>query len=68
MLSRRSFGNELVHSAHFAWESNKWPVGNYFHYLHHRYVSCNFGRGTIPWDKWLGLFYDGEGVYKAKGK
>lgn len=42
-----------------------WPVGDYFHYLHHKYVSCNFGGGTIPWDKWLGRFYNGEGPYKT---
>ena len=44
----------------------RWPVGDYFHYLHHRYVSCNFGGGTIPWDRWLGRFYDGEGPYRTK--
>lgn len=43
-----------------------WPSGDYFHYLHHRYVSCNFGGGTIPWDKWLGRFYNGEGPYKTR--
>lgn len=46
----------------------KWPVGDYFHYLHHRYVSCNFGGATIPWDKWLGRFYDGVGPYRTKDK
>lgn len=45
-----------------------WPVGDYFHYLHHKHVSCNFGGGTIPWDKWLGRFYDGEGPYSTKRK
>ncbi|MDC7234998.1 MAG: sterol desaturase family protein [Spirochaetales bacterium] len=45
---------------------NTWPSGDYFHYLHHRYVSCNFGGGTIPWDKWLGRFFNGEGEYKTK--
>lgn len=43
-----------------------WPAGDYFHYLHHKHVSCNFGVATIPWDKWLGRFYDGEGPYKTK--
>lgn len=43
-----------------------WPVGTYFHYLHHKHVSCNFGAGLIPWDKWLGRHYDGIGPYKTK--
>ena len=45
---------------------DKWPAGDYFHYLHHRYVSCSFGGGTVPWDKWLGRYFDGEGPYKTK--
>jgi sterol desaturase/sphingolipid hydroxylase (fatty acid hydroxylase superfamily) len=43
-----------------------WPAGDYFHYLHHRFVSCNYGIGNIPWDKWLGGFYDGEGSFRTK--
>jgi len=42
------------------------PVGDYFHYLHHKYVACNFGGPTIPWDKWFGIFYDGEGKFVIK--
>jgi sterol desaturase/sphingolipid hydroxylase (fatty acid hydroxylase superfamily) len=41
-------------------------TGSYFHYLHHRFVSCNFGEATVPWDKWLGRFYDGEGTYRTR--
>lgn len=43
----------------------KWPSGDYFHYLHHKHVSCNYGGGTIPMDRWFGRFYDGEGPYKT---
>lgn len=39
------------------------PVGDYFHYLHHKHVACNFGNTTIPWDKWYGIYYSGEGKY-----
>ncbi len=39
--------------------------GDYFHYLHHKHVSCNYGGGTIPMDRWFGRFYDGEGPYKS---
>jgi sterol desaturase/sphingolipid hydroxylase (fatty acid hydroxylase superfamily) len=42
------------------------PVGDYFHYLHHRFVSCNFGTATVPWDRWLGKFFDGVGPYRTK--
>ena len=42
-------------------------TGSYFHYLHHRYVSCNFGETTVPLDKWFGRFYDGTGPYTTKG-
>ncbi len=44
------------------------PVGDYFHYLHHRYVSCNFGTSTVPWDRWLGRFYNGVGDYPYRNK
>jgi len=43
-------------------------TGSYFHYLHHRYVSCNFGGSKIPWDRWLGRFYDGTGQYRTRRK
>jgi sterol desaturase/sphingolipid hydroxylase (fatty acid hydroxylase superfamily) len=42
--------------------------GSYFHYLHHRYVSCNFGGAKIPLDKWMGRFFDGRGEYRTKPK
>ncbi len=45
----------------------KFITGSYFHYLHHRYVSCNFGEATVPWDVWLGRFYNGQGPYTTKG-
>lgn len=43
-------------------------IGDYFHYLHHKYVTCNFGLDNIPWDKWLGVWYNGEGEYRPKRK
>lgn len=35
------------------------PNHNYFHYLHHRYHTVNFGDGLVPLDKWFGSFHDG---------
>lgn len=43
-----------------------WPVGDYFHYLHHKHVGCNFGGGVIPLDKWFGTYFDGEGRFAPK--
>lgn len=42
------------------------PYTDYFHYLHHKHVSCNFGTTSVPWDKWFGIYYDGEGPYKGR--
>ena len=35
-------------------------LGNYFHYLHHRYFECNYGNPAVPWDKLFGTFNDGS--------
>ncbi len=45
------------------------PVSSdYFHYLHHKYVTCNFGMDMVPFDKWLGYYFDGVGEYLPKGR
>jgi sterol desaturase/sphingolipid hydroxylase (fatty acid hydroxylase superfamily) len=33
---------------------------NYFHYLHHKYFTVNFGVEAVPLDKWFGSFHDGS--------
>jgi sterol desaturase/sphingolipid hydroxylase (fatty acid hydroxylase superfamily) len=33
---------------------------NYFHYLHHRYFTVNFGVEVVPLDKWFGSFHNGS--------
>jgi sterol desaturase/sphingolipid hydroxylase (fatty acid hydroxylase superfamily) len=33
---------------------------NYFHYLHHRYFTVNFGNEAVPLDLWFGSFHDGS--------
>ena len=40
------------------------PGGDFFHFLHHRHVSCNYGTPTAPWDKLGGSFYDGNTDYQ----
>jgi sterol desaturase/sphingolipid hydroxylase (fatty acid hydroxylase superfamily) len=32
----------------------------YFHYLHHRYFTVNFGTEAVPLDQWFGSFHDGS--------
>jgi len=40
--------------------------GSYFHYLHHRFFTVNFGGEGVPLDKWFGSFHDGTpGAQKA---
>jgi len=33
---------------------------SYFHYLHHKYFTVNFGVEAVPLDKWFGSFHDGS--------
>ncbi len=33
---------------------------NYFHYLHHRYFTVNFGNEALPLDLWFGSFHNGS--------
>jgi rubredoxin---NAD+ reductase len=41
--------------------NGKTSVGDYAHFLHHRYFHYNFGDiGGLPMDKWFGTLYDGS--------
>jgi sterol desaturase/sphingolipid hydroxylase (fatty acid hydroxylase superfamily) len=33
---------------------------NYFHYLHHRFFTVNFGVPEVPLDRWFGSWHDGS--------
>jgi len=35
-------------------------VPDYFHYLHHRFFTVNFGLESLPLDKWFGSHHDGS--------
>lgn len=54
---------------HHGFEGPVWndsiPTGSYFHYLHHRYLWCNYGEATLPLDWMFGTFNDGT-AGKAK--
>jgi sterol desaturase/sphingolipid hydroxylase (fatty acid hydroxylase superfamily) len=32
----------------------------YFHFLHHRLFTVNFGAEAMPLDQWFGTFHDGS--------
>jgi len=33
---------------------------DYFHYIHHRFFTVNFGHESVPLDKWFSSFHDGS--------
>ena len=39
---------------------------NYFHYLHHRYFTANYGVPDVPLDYWFGTWHDGSPEDHAK--
>ena len=41
-------------------KENGLMADNYFHYLHHRFFTVNFGHESVPLDKWFGSFHDGS--------
>lgn len=38
---------------------------SYYHYLHHRYHTVNFGDDIIPLDRWFGTLHDGSEAAQA---
>jgi len=34
-------------------------LGDFFHQLHHRHFTCNYGTDYVPLDTWAGSFHDG---------
>ena len=41
-------------------EEHGLKADTYFHYLHHRFFTVNFGTEVVPFDKWFGSFHDGS--------
>jgi sterol desaturase/sphingolipid hydroxylase (fatty acid hydroxylase superfamily) len=39
--------------------NGKLPAGSYIHYLHHRYIDCNYGESKLPFDRLFGSLRDG---------
>ena len=38
----------------------------FFHYLHHRFFTVNFGTEAVPLDKWFGSWHDGSPEAQAR--
>jgi sterol desaturase/sphingolipid hydroxylase (fatty acid hydroxylase superfamily) len=38
----------------------------FFHYLHHRFFTVNFGTEAVPVDKWFGSWHDGSPEAQAR--
>ncbi len=55
-------GHTGFHKVQTGTESHLPAIGSdhYFHYLHHRFFTVNFGDGAFPLDKWFGSFLDGS--------
>ena len=41
-------------------------TGSYFHYLHHRFVSCNYGEATVPLDLVVRVVLQRGRAYRTK--
>ena len=35
-------------------------IATFFHQLHHRFFTCNYGNVELPMDRWFGSFNDGS--------
>ena len=45
--------------------SGRTTIATFFHQLHHRYFTCNYGNLELPMDRWFGSFHDGTRGMKA---
>lgn len=43
-------------------ERKQMETGDFFHQLHHRHISCNYGTVEMPWDRIFGTFHDGTPI------
>lgn len=41
-------------------KNTKTTIATFFHQLHHRYFTCNYGNVELPMDRWFGSFNDGS--------
>ena len=42
--------------------SYRTTIATFFHAMHHRYFTCNYGNTELPMDRWFGSFNDGTSM------
>jgi sterol desaturase/sphingolipid hydroxylase (fatty acid hydroxylase superfamily) len=58
-ISHLGFGRVVLGRSRFL------RTEDYMHFLHHKYVTVNYGVDTIPFDRWFGTFHDGTDEAQA---
>jgi len=46
----------------FVKDKKRLEAGDFFHQLHHRHITCNYGTSEMPWDRLFGSFHDGHKI------
>ena len=41
-------------------DRKRMETGDFFHQLHHRFFTCNYGTVEMPWDRVFGSYHDGS--------
>ena len=44
----------------FVKDKKRLEAGDFFHQLHHRHITCNYGTAEMPWDRLFGSFNNGQ--------
>jgi lathosterol oxidase len=61
LLLHHGMGAPISHVGFEGVETKRglYPLGDFFHQLHHKFFDCNYGTDETPWDAWFGTFHDG---------
>ena len=62
-----AFSHSGFDGVYFA-DQKRMETGDFFHQLHHRHISCNYGTAEMPWDRLFGTFHDGLSLQAEKEK
>jgi sterol desaturase/sphingolipid hydroxylase (fatty acid hydroxylase superfamily) len=58
-LSHLGFGRVVLG------RSRSLSTEDYMHFLHHKYVTVNYGANVVPLDRWFGTYHDGTDEAQA---
>lgn len=47
-------------------DKRRLALGTFYHQLHHRYFTCNYGNQELALDRWFGTFHDGSPKQKKQ--